>query len=103
MDKDARRRKIVPIAPELLFQLFTEGHEIHARCNQGLPNDARFIFITQDYQRDMFGLCFESDEWEPVPFGEMLPTYMVLWSEINRSTTTSTEGASWAMEGAHDS
>lgn len=68
-----RRAKIVPITPELFYGLFTVGPPAYLQCTEGLPPNARFINYAYDVQRDMHCLVFESDDWEPVPFGEKLP------------------------------
>ncbi len=68
-----RRRKIVPISPELLYDLFTVGAPIYYQCIEGLPTGARFIAHDYDPLRDVHYLVFEADEWEPVPFNQMLP------------------------------
>ena len=72
-----RRRKIVPISPLLLFDLFaTSDRAMTIRCTEGLPADARFIGHGYDMQRDMHYLVFESDVWEPVPEFELLPVFV---------------------------
>lgn len=68
-----RRYKAVLIEPELLYTLMTVGTPIYIQCFEGLPKDARFITQAYDILRDVHSLIFESDEWEPVPFGERLP------------------------------
>lgn len=67
------RAKIVPITPQLFYDLFTIGPPIYIQCTEGLPANARFINYAYDVQRDMHCLVFESDDWAPVPFGEKLP------------------------------
>jgi hypothetical protein len=69
-----RRRKIIPLSPILLRDLFTTSDRaITIRTADGLPPRARFIAHGYDIQRDAHYLVFESDEWEPVPEFEMLP------------------------------
>lgn len=74
---NGRRRKIVPISPLLLHDLFTTNDRaMTIRCAEGLPPDARFVGHDYDFQRDMHFLVFESDEWEEVPEFEMLPIFV---------------------------
>lgn len=68
-----RRRKLVSITTWLLHYLLSPGPAIQLQCTEGLPRDARFIGLTYDFQRDNYALCFESDEWEPVPLFAPLP------------------------------
>lgn len=68
-----RRYKAVLIAPDLLYTLMTVGAPIYIQCLEGLPKDARFITQAYDILRDVHSLIFESSEWEPVPFGEIVP------------------------------
>lgn len=72
-----RRYKAVLITPDLLYTLMTVGTPIYIQCVEGLPKDARFITQAYDILRDVHSLIFESDEWEPVPFGEIVPTQRV--------------------------
>lgn len=67
------KRKIVPIQPELLYKLLTVGSPVYYQCEEGLPKRARFVSHGYDVLRDMHYLVFESDEWEDVPLGTMLP------------------------------
>lgn len=78
-----RRRKLVPVSPDFLYEMFTQGNTIHAKCTRGLPNDARFIGISYDPQRDVYYLCFEAAEWEPVALGLMLPELNVQYTSIH--------------------
>ena len=77
MSEIGRRRKLVRIAPELLYALLTSGPVMHVQCTEGLPEGATYIGMSYDIQRDCYSLCFESDVWEPVPFGWELPTQNV--------------------------
>lgn len=74
MNEQARRRKAVPISPQLLYDLFTKGKPRYIQCIEGLPDNARFIGEHYDVQRDVYYLVFESDEWDAIPFGQQLPT-----------------------------
>ena len=63
MTEQARRRKAIQISPDLLHGFLTIGPARYIQCVEGLPENARFIF--------------ESDDWEPVPFGQILPTLRI--------------------------
>lgn len=81
-EMSARRRKIVRISPQLLYELLTPSPAVQMRCTKGLPANATFIGMTYDLERDCYGLCFESDEREPVPFNEFLPTQDVRYARF---------------------
>lgn len=72
-EEHARPRKLVPVAPALLYQLFTAGPPRYIQCVEGLPQNARFIGEHYDHLRDIYYLVFESEEWDPIPFGQELP------------------------------
>lgn len=38
-----------------------------------VPDDARVVHVFEDFQRDAFGVVFESVMFEPVPLGEIPP------------------------------
>lgn len=78
-----RRYKVVYIHPTLLCDLFAAGPPTYTQCIEGLPPDARFVTQHYDLQRDAHGLIFESDTWEPVPFGETLPVHRVTYRLFN--------------------
>lgn len=77
--ENGRRRMVVRIDPRLLFAMFTEGNVLRATCVQGLPPDAQFVGMSQDYTRDVFVLCFESDSFELVPYFEELPLLDIVY------------------------
>jgi hypothetical protein len=74
-----RRRKIVPISPALLYELFTVGTTLHITCTEGLPAGARFVGHDYDVLRDRHFLVFEADEWELILEAERLPTLNVAY------------------------
>jgi hypothetical protein len=72
-----RRRKLVSITTWLLHNMLSPGPAVQLQCTEGLPRNARFIGLTYDFQCDIYALCFESDEWEPVPLFEPLPNLSI--------------------------
>ncbi len=76
------RRKVVPISMHMFHTLFMQGNVIHAECIQGLPSDARFIGMAYEPLRNVYVLCFESEQWEPVPEGKTLPQLDVIYRSI---------------------
>ena len=76
--EQGRRRKKVPISPDLLYGLFTVGPPQYVQCIEGLPEKARFIGLSYDVQCDVYYLVFEADEWESVLFGHELPILRVV-------------------------
>ena len=109
MESIKRRRKILQITPQLLHMILTKGNRIDAVCTDGIPDDARFMGIVMDYQRDCYGLCFESDSWEHVPFGQMLPELLCTYIGIHTDAllqraeeiirqSYSSEATSWIEE-----
>jgi hypothetical protein len=77
-----RRRKLVPVSPDLLAMLFTQGNIIHAECMTGLPDHTSFIGVAYDALRGIFLLCFESAEWEPIPENQELPWLQIMYRFI---------------------
>jgi hypothetical protein len=82
VSEQERRRKLVPVSAPMLYALFTQGNTIHAECIQGLPRDARYIMSAYDAMRDTYYLCFESEQWAPVPDGTDLPIFNVIYRSI---------------------
>lgn len=74
MTEEGRKRKLVLMSSVFLHDWMSVGPAYQVQCVEGLPNDARFVGMSYDYQRDLYGLCFESETWEPIPLGQMLPT-----------------------------
>lgn len=83
MTEQARRRKAIQIQPNLLHGFFAVGPARYIQCVEGLPEHTCFIGIHYDLQRDVYYLVFESDDWGPVPFGEVLPTLHVQYRQFS--------------------
>lgn len=77
-----RRRKIVRITPQLLYEILAPGPAVHMRCTRGIPANATFIGMSYDLASDCYNLCFESSEWDPVPYGERLPLQEVWYRRL---------------------
>lgn len=64
------------IMPELLSQTLIEGNEIHVKVENGLPEDAKLIngrHVVNLYGNLVFELIYESEEFEDVEEGGLLP------------------------------
>lgn len=68
-----RKRKIMLLSPQLFYDLFTVGSARYFQCIEGLPEKARFVAHGYEATHDTHYLVFESDEWEEVPDGQLLP------------------------------
>ncbi len=75
------RRVIIPMTPSLLAQFCTNG-ERHFRVENGPPADAKFIGAYYDPMRNVFDVCFESDDFENVAEGERYPRLLPVTYEI---------------------
>jgi hypothetical protein len=64
-----RRLKRVPLYNEWIGPLFSG----RANVIQGLPPDIRLRDAYEDAARDTFTLVFQSDEFDPVEEGEVIP------------------------------
>lgn len=69
------RYRAVMVSPELLAQWVTTGAKIHARCLEGVPDDARLV--RSGYEGNgptgRFVLVFEHRSWLDCPDATPLP------------------------------
>ena len=68
---NGRRLKVFYVDPKILIMLFMKG-EVRLKVD-GLPKDARFFGGIWDDRRQTFSICIESDEFEPVELGTLVP------------------------------
>lgn len=74
-----RRYKKVGLTRELMYgTLFRESDEDKwERITGGVPQDANFVTLHEDPERDLHWLIFSHDEWEHIPLGEEIPEITV--------------------------
>jgi hypothetical protein len=76
-------RRVLGISGETFQDLFTVGHRFPAMIvTLGLPQDAHFVGINYDAVVDTFLTVWESDSFEPVEMGSILPRIEVVYEEI---------------------
>lgn len=71
---EERRYARFLLDPEVFAAFCCTGPNECLRClRDPLPPDARFVSAMYDFERRAFGVIVESQQFEPVPFGQMLP------------------------------
>ena len=70
------RRAIVAMTPDVLALFCTNG-EKHIRIENGSPADAKFIGAYYDHSRNIFDICFESEEFEDIEPGREHPRLLL--------------------------
>ena len=69
------RAKIMRVSPAMLFYLLTEK-EIHRELLTEIPDDLKLVgCFMRDYENGAICLVVESESFEPVPFGKMIPDF----------------------------
>ncbi len=70
------RRAILEIettALDLIFIKQPENSELHVEIVHSLPEDAKFLSCHYNHMRHIFQLIYESDEFEDISEGGMMP------------------------------
>ncbi len=67
------RRKIISLRPHALFEMMLRGERHIKVVADGLPEDTKFIGAFYNHQTHSFDLIVESEEFEPILEGEVLP------------------------------
>jgi hypothetical protein len=84
--EQGRHMVMVPVSGELLLQIFTQDNVIHARCVDGLPEDAGFVglnHVTLAYgDCPTWQLVFEHPSFPLTPEGQLLPVKMIVYEAI---------------------
>ncbi len=72
--KQYHKVKQLQISEELLTGILCDGNEINVRIKSGLPRDAKIVNIFSDYRAiGIFSVVFESEEFEAVETGQLIP------------------------------
>jgi hypothetical protein len=82
-----RRRKRFPIFTEFMDYIFSNPDNVMADID--LPPDAELMRMYEDRASNTYYAIYQSDEWEPIPEGEIIPTegYEILLVECMRCET----------------
>ena len=67
----AKRRRLLAVSPDWICKMFTPG--LFMECVDGLPEKTEMVGASFDPGRNMFYICLENNEWEPVDVGQMIP------------------------------
>lgn len=67
---------------DVLRLLLTEGHEVKARCCQGLSVDAKFVTMARDFDTHDFLCVYEDEAFPAVPEGQKIPELEVKWEAL---------------------
>lgn len=71
MADEERRIKRIVVSEEFGEILFTNPNKMYV---EGLPDDAQFVEARQSVERMCLYFIYESEEWDHVEEGEMIPT-----------------------------
>lgn len=81
--KNGTRRKMFPIATDILRQMITEGAEVRYRITQGLPADAKILDVCPDiFNIGSVTLLVQSESFDELKDGDQYP----MGHDINAET-----------------
>lgn len=80
-----RRIVRVIVSVELLDCMFREGYVSRGqiRTFRGIPADAKYVGARHCMERDAVAFVYQHDSFEPVPDGEIVPTFDVTIGEAS--------------------
>lgn len=87
MSHESRRRKIAYATPEAILGLTNQrieagdGRSCYVPIVRGLPADAQVVAVNFDPSRHAFALAIESEAFEPVHPGQVLPE-IEIWCDV---------------------
>ncbi|AGM11390.1 hypothetical protein M199_gp276 [Halogranum tailed virus 1] len=77
-----RRLKRVEVSKTFLADMLKSRRA----CETDLPEDAQFIELFPDFERDTYWLVLHSEEWDIVPEGGKIPRLEITVTEYEDST-----------------
>jgi hypothetical protein len=87
MNDNQKRVKAVQITREVVNPLFRGDMAVIA----GMPDDANFVRFYNEPRRDLLMFVFESDEFEPVTEGEVIPEMSIDTHTVDANVRRSDE------------
>lgn len=73
--RDGTRRKIYPIATDILRQMLTQDAEVKYKITKGLPADAKILDVCPDiFNIGSVSLLVESETFDEIKIGGQYPT-----------------------------
>lgn len=85
MNDSQKRIKAVKVTREVVNPLFRGDMAVIA----GLPDDANFVRFYNEPRRDLLMFVFESDEFQPVTEGEVIPEMSIDTHTVNANVRQS--------------
>jgi len=67
------KRAILELPGQFLHFAFIGNSDYHVKIEHGLPDDAKFCACHYDYGRNMFQLIYESETFDDIPEGTVMP------------------------------
>jgi hypothetical protein len=82
--KMERKYKRIEVSADFLADMFKDQDY---RCETTMPEDAEFVRMYPDIQRDTYWIVLWSDEWEVVPEGGKIPQFSITVTEYDENST----------------
>ena len=67
--------KICWFTPEFMAMALTDGNEINVKVTNGAPEDSKVVGCGYDPSKRLFFIHIEHESFDPIPSGELLPTF----------------------------
>lgn len=77
-----RRLRAVVIDIPFYKNMFMQGHTVHEKCIEGLPDGSKYIGAITDFMQLSVYCIFEHESFVPVPNGGYIPVQPVRYEKV---------------------